>query len=179
MPVKTRGTKTSPGGLFSSQRLPLILLAMLSLYRMCIKPDKSFHLLCLIHESLDYFSKYFLFLIQLHSYVVKKKKRLPVVHAFSVIKKSPNIIDVNQEAVSQNFFSQTSSLHYSCCDLTPTSCFKQGISLGKTKLVKDRNGTHLLSYSDSTLCPPFGAQRQHDLPWWRTELLCNSQPLGK
>lgn len=59
MPVKTRGTKTSPWGLFSSQRLPLILLAMLTLYRMCIKPNKSFHLLCLIHKSSDHFSKCF------------------------------------------------------------------------------------------------------------------------
>lgn len=75
MPVKTRGTKTSPWGLFSSQRLPLILLAMLTLYRMCIKPNKSFHLLCLIHESSNHFSKCFLFLIQLHSYLVLKKKK--------------------------------------------------------------------------------------------------------
>lgn len=55
MPVKTRGTKTSPWGLLSSQRLPLILLAVLTLYRMCINPNKSFHLLCLMHESLTSF----------------------------------------------------------------------------------------------------------------------------
>lgn len=73
MSVKSRGTKAGPWGLLSSLRLPLILLAMLTLYRLCIKPNKSFHLLWLIYTwAWDFLqSIFFFFCLQLLTFIKK------------------------------------------------------------------------------------------------------------
>lgn len=199
MPVKTRGTKTSPWGLFSSQRLPLILLAMLTLYRMCIKPNKSFHLLSLIHESADHFSKCFLlynFTASQLNFKKKRKKRSPIAYFFQnvvrlflvkkVMRMFPNTVSINEEALSPQISSHISFLHfmvnnqnthfvnYQCISqllLNPDS----GASSGKNEMVKDRNGTDLLFYLNSIHFVPLQTHSQHFLSGWRLKLLFNSQ----
>lgn len=113
MPVKTRGTKTSPWGLFSSQRLPLILLAMLTLYRMCIKPNKSFHLLCLMHKSLTSFRCFSCTSSQLVG-SKQTKKKVPIVCFQNVLRlffcnvNVLNTIHKSKEAVSPQISSHRS-----------------------------------------------------------------------